>query len=212
MAQPYINTDQPIIDGSFQNPYREFTLTLAAGEIFPLQYDFNFARILSLSDSTALRLTFGGSGAETTVVGAGIGFRLGAAIKVLTLRNASASPITVTVGLAIGEIFDDRVNLVGGTIPVIISSPTVIASKADVSVNTASATIIAALNTSRTEVIIQNPIGNTNDFRIGDSGVNATEGIILSPGSTLNLTVTAAIYAYHTKGSAQSIVVNEIQL
>lgn len=202
----------PIEQGSdLQNPPKQYTITLAGDEIRPFDYNFNFFRFLTLSGADAANLSFrfGDSGADSDVIGAGVGYELPYVTNRITFKNKSASPITFTFIIAIGRIYDDRLS-VSGVITTTEATPTIIDSQADQSIPNTTATQFLAANSSRKEAIIQNPIANLASFRIGDSGVSATNGILLPPGGTLVLNTTAALFAYHAAGSAQSIIETEI--
>ena len=110
----------PIQYGQVQNPYREFEIVIAAGQTEKIAYDFNYFRVMSVTGS-GLKVRFGGSGEFTSIIGGGFGLELPQAIPAVFLQNSGASPITVTIGLAIGKISDDRAN-VSGTVSVDIIS------------------------------------------------------------------------------------------
>lgn len=109
-------SDFKIEQGSLDNPYKEFTFTIAAGAIEQVYYAFDYVRCLTFTGAnTDIKLRFGKSGSESDFIGAGIGIKMPYVVESLAIRNASASPITVTFALAIGIINDDRLN-VSGTI------------------------------------------------------------------------------------------------
>lgn len=115
--------DVPIKYGSIQNPYREFTLTIPAGQVSePIRYNFDYFRLLNAS-ALGIQAKFGSSGTFTSIVGAGIGFRLLQPIQEVQFLNDTAGAITITVALAIGVIDDARLS-VSGDIAVINGSIT----------------------------------------------------------------------------------------
>ena len=103
----------PISNMGTQNPYKQFELTIADGEVFPIYYSFNFFRILSISTSTGVTIRFGDKGTATDVIGAGIGYELPEPVNVATIVNNSGGSLDITVALAIGKIYDDRLNVSG---------------------------------------------------------------------------------------------------
>lgn len=96
-----------------QSPPKQFSFTIPAGAIETIYYELNFLRILSLSDASALKIRFGDTGTETDVVGAGVGYAWPYTVSNVFLRNTSGAPITITVAVAVGQIFDDRLNVSG---------------------------------------------------------------------------------------------------
>lgn len=108
-----------------QSPPKQFSFTIPAGAIETIYYELNFLRILSLSDASALKIRFGDTGTETDVVGAGVGYAWPYTVSNVFLRNTSGAPITVTVAVAVGQIFDDRLN-VSGNINVVNAPATVL--------------------------------------------------------------------------------------
>ena len=92
-----------------------------------------------------------------------------------------------------------------------VETPNVMTDAADVTVPTAAATLIAAANSDRNELIITSLAANTDETRIGSSSIGAGRGIVLSAGATLFLNVTAAVYAYHASGVNQTYSVSQTE-
>lgn len=172
------------------NPYREFAITVAAGETFPIYYAFNYFRILSAT-ANGLTARFGSSGSFTTVIGAGIGLRLEQVIDRVDIRNETGAPISATIALMVGQIDDSRLTLTGD---VNLTKADVFAENANVTVNN-TATLIAAQNLARREIFISNRDSSANLY-VGGSTVNSTtrQGVVVAPGATLILDTTAEIY------------------
>jgi hypothetical protein len=156
-------TDRPIVQGSFQNPYQQFEYTIPAnGGQLKIAYAFNFFRCLEASDTFKVR--FGGTGAITQFVGAGLGFRLNEVIQEVLLINDTASPIDITVALAVGEIFDDRLNVSGninvvnaaGTFIEVLTANNVIQSENSTTVGNGATVQLITGATDQTGAIIQN--------------------------------------------------------
>lgn len=105
-------------NASLQNPYKQFTYTLAANAQVEVFYAFNYFRVISFTGTANdLRLRFGGSGSDTEFPGAGIGYELSEAVDRIFIRNTGGGSIDITIALAIGRISDDRLN-VSGTVNV----------------------------------------------------------------------------------------------
>jgi hypothetical protein len=81
----------------------------------------------------------------------------------------------------------------------------------DVTLTASSTTEILGSDNARREAIISNPIGNTQTFRIGDSGAGATNGILLPPGGTIILATTAEIHGYNPGGGDEDVAVAELK-
>lgn len=197
-----MTTQIPLSDfqkGSIENPYREFVFTVADDDRYTINYDFTFWRMLELSNATGVSLIIGDSGAPTSIVGAGVAQEsYKAVVKRITIVNESGGTITGRLALAIGQIYDDRLNLSGA---INVAVPTNYTSTADYTVPTASASQVVAADTNRHELHLRADIGNVNPIRIGDSNVSATRGITLYPGEVYVINSEAAVYAYSPSAS-----------
>lgn len=112
-------TEQQSINlGSTQAPYWEFTKTLAAGEIWKLDYVTDSFHLLEVSALNALFVSFGGSMIETPF-SAGMGYKLTEPVQFIQLYNRSAGAITVHFAVGIGNIRDDRLTISGNVNTVI---------------------------------------------------------------------------------------------
>lgn len=182
--------------GKIRNPYKEFAFSIADDAIETIDYTFDFWRMLTLSTSTGVSLRFGKTGTPTSIVDAGVGGRIPDPIDNIQIINESGATLTGTIGLAIGDIFDDRLNVSGA---VNVAIPTVYTSTADLTIPAATLTTVQAALAARHEIIITNVGGNV--ARIGDAGTSATRGTPLLPNQTLSLKTTAQVRAYSTLGT-----------
>lgn len=189
-------TQTPIVFGQVQNPYREFTLTIPAGEYRDIPYAFNYFRIMSLTGS-GLKVRFGGSGEYTSIIGAGFGLELPQAIQRVFFQNDSVNPLTVTVGLAIGKISDDRAN-VSGTVNVDIIGQ----SGAD-PLKTADAAVLAMMQNMQAKVMGVNDASAATFHKNNTAGVTTvfapaanTNGFILYHAKALPISGSAAAFIY----------------
>lgn len=98
--------------GSSQAPYWEFTKTLAANEIWKLDYVTDSFHLLSTTVDNAVRVSFGGSMIETPF-SAGMGYKLTEPVEFIQLQNVTGSPVTVHFAVGIGNIRDDRLTVAG---------------------------------------------------------------------------------------------------
>ena len=103
--------------------------------------------------------------------------------------------------------FSAQVIVTGISAPVKLDGATTIDSKTDVSVSATTTAVVSAAVANRRTVLLSNPVTNLREFRIGDSGAGAANGVILNPGDTFSFDTVAAVYAYNPNGAAQSISV-----
>ena len=103
---------QAINLGSSQAPYWEYEKTLAANEVWKLDYVTDSFHLLSSSVNNAVRVSFGGSMIETPFT-AGMGYRLNEPVQYIQLQNVTSSPVTVRFAVGIGAIRDDRLTVSG---------------------------------------------------------------------------------------------------
>jgi len=193
--------------GSIQNPYQEFTFTILAGQQMIVNYAHNYFRVISLSGGT-LQTRFGASGQFSPYTGAGLGFKIPFVVPHMVLLNSHATDtMTITIAVAIGEIQDDRLQT-SGTVTVNAVKATTLDSLADVALNNGSATVVSALDSTRRELIVQNPVANAVSFFVGDSGVTASNGIELQAGDSIVLTTTAAVSVFVTGASKVAKIIS----
>lgn len=180
-----------------RNPYQEFAFTVADGEIKTIDYSFDFWRMLTLSATAGVTIRLGKSGTPTSIVGAGVGGRLPDPVGAFQITNNSGGPITGLVGLAIGDIFDDRLNI-SGSLDVSVAS--VLASATDVTLNgsAGAAVQIAPVDLARRVAYITN-LNPVHPCRIADSSVTPTRGYQLEAGETVAIPTTDSIHGISTK-------------
>jgi len=84
---------------------------------------------------------------------------------------------------------------VAGSVAIMETPSTALATPVRVALNTATDTLIAAANASRRRITIQNPPGNIDSANIGPSGsLSTTRGLEVEPGAAVEICTTAAIY------------------
>lgn len=88
---------------------------------------------------------------------------------------------------------------------------TTLDSSADIALGAAAQTLIMAANANRRSIIVKNLAANLATIRVGDVGAAAAEGHELAPGESIQLDVTAAVYAWNPGAVAQSVSVVEIE-
>jgi len=206
MANETLN-QQIIAQGNAQTRYKEYTYALAAGANIEIFEVFNYFRVLSLSAGT-LRVQFGDDPNTSAFTGAGIGIRFENLPSRITITNTSGVSANITIALAIGFIYDDRLSFSGtvtvsGTVSTTTSST--LASIADVTLTAATLIAIASANTSRRGLIITNT--GANVARIGDSvNTTATRGAQLLPNQSITIETLNAVSGISTAGSSVSVL------
>lgn len=161
-----MSQDVLVQQGSLQNPYQEFTLTIPASGSDVIRFDHANIRILAVSGG-ALKIQVSDTGAPSSVIGAGMGFNYTddegrpLAVKNVRLLNSGGTTMTVTVGLSMHGVSDNRLSI-SGTITVGNTEATplwtqeqrpVNTAEAQVSVSNASVTIAAARATRKSITI-----------------------------------------------------------
>lgn len=147
---------------------------------------------------------------------AGITFRRGSMVAGMRygrvfVTHAAQAGKTMTLTYAV-EAPELRIaNPAGFFTDVSISTPTTLDSIADVSLVLAVTTQILAADATRKEAIISNLAGNTQTFRIGDSGAAAANGTPLPPGATIILETTAEIHGFNPGAVSESVAVTVTQ-
>ena len=196
----------PIESGTFANPYKEFTITIPVSGRVPIFYAAQYFRVMSLT-GTGLRAVFGGTGAETDIIGAGIGIRLPVPVDQVTLINGGASPITVTVAMSMGIVNDDRLNVTGvisiqntSTTPIYVRNDNnVVQSSNAVSVGTA-AVAIGTSNANTTAYSIFN--ASTQTVYLGTSSVTVALGFPLLPNQSYHYDGNVNLWGIVASGTA----------
>lgn len=197
-----------------QNPYQEFTLTIKATanggpNSIIINYASNYFRVLSLSANT-LSVDFGGQGALTSIVGAGIGIQMTDVIPYIRLVNTGAADITVTVALGVGIFNDNRLTVVGTITTAPVKSNTFVG-VADVTLNANPKQIMPATATQRSLIITANPANNAGGIRIGGNGsVGAAQGMLLQPGQSIVLDTAAAVFGW-ASAATDSVSISSVQ-
>jgi hypothetical protein len=186
---------QNINTGQSQNPPKEFTVTLAAGQRYRLDFVHSFFRVLSAS-STDYTVKFGGFGTDTPLQPL-IGIQHPNPLDFVEITNTSASPNTVTFIMSVGFITDDRVAFAG---LLNTNSGTSFASPAWVSC-TSTATQIVAASPNRSTVLIRNR--GTVPVFLGDSTVDpAARGMRLDVNEYQELATSGAVFGRTASGTA----------
>lgn len=123
---------------------------------------------------------------------------------------SSATGQTVVVMLGFGSVHDGRASA-NVNVTANIAPGNTVDDGGDVSCPTGGPTLLANADTDRLYLKVANPSTNSNTFRIGSSSVDGTSGDLLEPGMSLPISVTAAVYAYNTGGTTESLTVSSVR-
>ncbi len=186
---------------------REYEFSIAAGETSRRTVPpANFIRVKSASGD--IRITAqdeNGNRLLDLVVSEGMRCAVPSEFVDISVRNDTGATSSVVLVIGSGMVDDSQLS---GTIT--MDKSTAISSAADVSINAATKSIVAAANSARREIMITSLSTNAAAFRVGDTNAASNRGIELLPGSTITLTTSAAVYAYNSHTAAQSLAVLEV--
>ncbi len=110
-----------------------------------------------------------------------------------------------------GSVADARA-VVNATVNTTIAPGASLFDGGDVSCASGVATLLLALDATRSYANVTNPSTNTATVRVGTSTVAAATGTPLEPGCTLPLSTTAAIYAFQASGGAVTIAAAAVRV
>lgn len=143
---------------------------------------------------------------KQTPVYEGVGFRR--YYDRIELESATGQTVVVLVGF--GSVADGRASA-NVNVSATVEPGNTNDDGGDVACPAGGPTLLAAADPDRLYALIANPSANTESFRIGSGGVGATSGALLEPGTTLPYPSTAAIYAYNTGSTEESLSVASIK-
>jgi hypothetical protein len=101
--------------------------------------------------------------------------------------------VTVEIVVGAGKAVADRL---AGEVSAVVVSGSILAEVPDVALNNGAATLLAAANPDRKEIMLQADPANTVTVRIGGATVAAARGFQLPAGAALSLETSAAVYAF----------------
>lgn len=191
-----------------RNPkYSEMSFTLAAGEEISLAMDGDFVACLDADQGFRIGFNEGPkAGFEK-----GLKFRTEQQFRSVQLYNQNGAAIAVRIAFGRGDIEDARLNLTG-SITARDDTPDTLTTGAATSCATGAATLLAAANDLRREIVVVVPDSAGGTVYVGGaSGATAGEGIPVSPGGTLILTTSAAVYLRNDTGAAVAVAVAEME-
>ncbi|MDD5692245.1 MAG: hypothetical protein PHP10_03605 [Candidatus Omnitrophica bacterium] len=170
-----------------KSSYRYFSVTLAAGQVLPINVYARYITILSNSIATNPEISIGGDQFETIKAGLSIELPEGDMVQEIQLRNPSAGLMTLTFALSAGKIVDSSLSISGSINIIDMTAAATGSLNVEAAVGAAQAVALAA-NPSRKSFSIQaNPANTGNIYVSYFTGVDATHyKYILQPGQVLN--------------------------
>jgi len=126
----------------------------------------------------------------------------GTEVREFRIRDTSGASNTITLAFGTGDLADDSIALSGS---VSVAPSSLLTSPAHDSIAATSTEQVAAIDTSRKAITVQNLPTNAREVYVGDSGAGTGEGIVLQPGERIRLVTTAAVHVHNPYSSAQSV-------
>lgn len=117
---------QPIAQNELQQPPQIVTVFIPAnGGIENIHFAFKYLRIIEVENDTGnnFQLRFGDSSNFSSGWEKGLGIELPQATDNLQIKNDNTVAITLKIALGMSNIFDDRLNVIGGAIQTQAFSP-----------------------------------------------------------------------------------------
>jgi len=179
------------------------SFTLTAGQEMLVPFTGDYVRNMGSSD-----YDMGIDGGPVSEFPAAAFYRLPPEMEfeVIRLVNSSAGTITAKIGVAMGDLGYDALQISGG---VDVSVSSAIQSTLDKTLAVTAKTSVIAANASRRSVTIKNLDGNAETIRVGDTNTAATQGHELLPGQSLTFESEAEIFAYNPGVATQDVSILE---
>jgi hypothetical protein len=179
-----------ITTGSLQSVYSEHEITVAGNSFYELSNPYNFFRCLEANHNFQVAWS---SAIGKTDYSAGLRAKFEEVLPSVLIFNPVATPLTVKIGLGIGDIDDSRLTVSGTVLTQPAQFNTFVAQTLTISGGQA---IISPAQKN----IIQNT--GSNIMYIGGSG---TDGLQLLAGTTIDLTVDDTITVFGTDGDTLAV-------
>lgn len=185
--------------------YTTRTLTIPAGGSIETYRAASFVTCLKAQAPFKIGL----DGQALTDFEAGLTYSPEGGLQLVELRNPGATDNTVTLAFGKGAIQDSRLTL-GGSIAANIEAPDTFTTPPPVNAADGAATLLAAANGNRAELILVNE-GAGKIYIAGSAAAVVGQGLPLEVGQSMVLTTTAAVYARNDTGAAVPVAVAETE-
>lgn len=177
--------------GRQQSSYKEFNIYLKAGETYTLNNPFNFFRCLSSTGN--FKVAWSSNQMETDFY-EGLQAHFATVLPYVQFFNPSSAPITLKVGLGIGDFDDSRLSITGA-----VQTYSAQYSFFNVEQQTFDSTGQIEIAPAQ-KIIIQNTGGDV--IYIGGTG---TDGLQLQPQGTFEYSLNTALTIYGTDTQTATI-------
>lgn len=189
------------------NPnYDEFVVTLAGGATDKISRFGEVIVCLDADEAFKIRLANETWRSSETTFKKGLSFTSPKMFSEIFLSNPNAGAITITLGVATGEVQDNRVNLAGSLSANIDGGDTI--NSGGSLIGSLSRTLIAAADNTRLELSVSN-LTTGSTLWLGDASVNVFEGVPVPAGSTATISTSAPVYGIHQFGVSVQIATLE---
>lgn len=185
--------------------YATRNVTIPAGGSIQIFRDAFF--VTCLDAQAPFKISF--DGGPQTEFQAGLTYTPENGVRLVELVNDGASENAVSLAFGRGAIQDSRLTI-GAAITTKPQSANAFATGAPISALNAAATLLAAANSNRAEILISND-GAGKLYIGGDVAALAGEGLPLDAGGSMVLTTSAAVYARNDSGAAVPVAVAELE-
>lgn len=178
--------------------FRSYSIGLTANVEFSLDMDGDMFAVTS--NTSAFDITFDES---NRILGASAGMGARFDSRYTRVKFLSTTTQTVVVVLGTGDFKDAR-SSINATINANVAPANILGIANDIDIpNTA--TLIAAADATRKELIVNLPSAASDPIRIGTSSVTATSGLQIEPGISMVLSAECDVYGISTTSTTQTI-------
>jgi hypothetical protein len=187
-------------------------LTAAQGDV---EYIIagNFFWVYTASDTTAnANVTFGFKNSKSNQLNIRAGFQLkGVEFGKITINSSAFTPAGRYIEIMYGSIDNFAAFATENSAfvfnEILTKSPPVLLTTTDLSITATTQALLLSENLSRVEAFISN--NGSSDIRVGDVNTGASRGVKVTPGATVIITSSAALYAYNTGAAAVTVGITE---
>lgn len=183
--------------------FRSYTLSLTANQEFNLDVEGNMYAVISSTGSFTITLDESNRLVQQT---SGMGGEFQDAYERVTLLSTTTQTVTVIFGF--GKFLDARAS-VNATLNTTVAPSDTLDNDNDITVGS-TATLLKAADSDAKEILIHVPSTSSNSIRVGNASVSSTSGIEIEPGSTLALSIEAAIYGI--RDGSNDVTVSTLKL
>jgi hypothetical protein len=183
--------------------FRTYTISLSAGQEYPLNVGGDFFRVLE--NTNQFSVTFDESNRFTDQE-AGMGAKFVDEYDRVVFLSATTQTIVVVLGYG---TFEDSRASINATINTTIAPSDTLDNTTDITVST-SAVLLKAADANMKELLIHVPSDAANSIRVGNASVTSTSGLEVEPGMSLQLSIESAVYAI--RDGSSDVVVSTLKL